>query len=186
MTIALLGPHGAGKTTLGTRMAEALGVPFHDEVGGRLRLDADWRPMGTLASDPQAAFDEGVFLEEVERDLTWLAQGGGLRVVETWHPGNLAYASLRSPAVAARYLPVVSDLVRRCRPLCVWLCPPREVLAARQYEPGALDFFLDVGRGALDWTFGAPVLRPCPAMLADPDRLIESLLSHPAIPGARP
>jgi hypothetical protein len=185
-TIVLLGPHGAGKTTLGKRLAAALGVPFHDEVGGRLRLEPSWRPEGTLASDPQACFDEAVFHEESERDLAWLASGGGLRVVETWHPGNLAYACRRSPAVAARYLPVVSALVPRARPLCVWICPPWDVLEARRSEPGSLDFFLEVGRACLDWTFGAPVLRPGPALLGDLDHLISSLTELDALQGATP
>ena len=34
--IVLIGPHSAGKSTLGRRLAEALGCPFDDELGERI------------------------------------------------------------------------------------------------------------------------------------------------------
>ena len=41
-------------------------------------------------------------MEETARDARH-GQGGGTRIVETWHPGNLAYAEARSPEVAPRW-----------------------------------------------------------------------------------
>ena len=33
MNIILIGPHGVGKSTVGKRLAKALGIPFHHELG---------------------------------------------------------------------------------------------------------------------------------------------------------
>ena len=98
-TIVLIGPHGAGKTTHGSLLAEHLGVPFHDEVGRRLREQALARDPNAFATHCDARFDQQVFSEELARDRAW---AGPLRVVETWHMGNHAYASVRTPAVAER------------------------------------------------------------------------------------
>ncbi len=137
LTIALVGAHAAGKSTLGSALAAGLGVPFHDEIGRRLLAT---RVPGRRAADAQESFDAEVFEAELARDADFT---GPLRVVETWHPGNLAYAARRSPRVAARYyglafhdaliLPVHASVATR---------------RARQNEPGDPHFFEAVGRDA--------------------------------------
>ncbi len=99
ITIALIGPHGVGKTTLGHALASRLGLRFDDEIGRRLRDEA-------LALDPRAhalasgpEFDERVMELEWRRDRRAHALGQS-RIVESWHPTNLAYAQLRSPGTA--------------------------------------------------------------------------------------
>lgn len=140
MIIAITGCHGAGKTTIGTLVARALRLPFHDEVGRRLASDPLERPMGVTAATACDAFDEHVFRAEVERDVEWV---GRARVVESWHPGNLAYAMVRNSDVAARWLP---ELRRRAstRAVVVQVCASDRVLRARQSEPGPVEFFLEV------------------------------------------
>lgn len=151
LTIALVGGHGAGKSTVGAALAQRLGVPFHDEIGRRL---AAARPPDRTAEDPQEAFDAAVFGEELARDAAWTE---GVRVVETWHPGNLAYAARRSPAVAARHLPLA---LGPAVVLPIHVSPG--VAAARQNEPGAFEFFREVGEAAEAWAhaLGLPVLSP--------------------------
>jgi len=99
VTLVLIGPHSAGKTTLGRRLGAALGWPFDEEIGKRLRFEAIARDPKAHAFVPQPEFDERVIREELERDLM---RTGTVRIVETWHPGNLAYAESRSPEVATR------------------------------------------------------------------------------------
>lgn len=157
MTIVLVGMHGAGKTTLGRALAATLGVPFHEEIGRRLAEDPRMRPAGRTAEDPQGAFDEAVFREELARDAAW--EPGAPRVVETWHPGNLAYAVRRSPDVACRLLARFGPAPGvRVLPVRV----PVEIAHSRRSEPGDLDFFARVGREAEGWArrLGLVVLEP--------------------------
>lgn len=154
--LVLLGPHGAGKTTLGTALARALHRPFAAEVGRLLAEDPQWRPAGALAKDHQSHFDAEVFYRELQRDAASL---GTPRVVETWHPGNLAYALLRSPDVASAWWERVAAACRRPA-LAVVLLADTELLRARQSEPGPTAFFAEVGRLAPDLAtrLGVPIL----------------------------
>lgn len=138
MTIAIVGPHGVGKTTLGEALASALGCPFHAELGRGL---AEARRCLPQAKQP--AFDIAVLEHELARDRAWETCGAQLRVVETWHIGNLAYALARSPAVGARY-----DRVRWSPAVCIAMDCADDVLDARQSEPGCPAFFRSVGRSA--------------------------------------
>lgn len=147
MIIALIGAHGAGKSTLGRALAATLGVPFDHEIGDALGRDPAWRPPDGTAVEPQAAFDAEVFRRECARDA---ARGRSPRVVESWHPGNLAYARRRSPAVAAAALRAVRTTLGDVGPVIVVpVFAPAEVLRARQHEPGDPAFFAAVGREAL-------------------------------------
>jgi thymidylate kinase len=91
-TLVLIGPHSAGKTTLGTRLADRLGLPFYDEIGARMRADVQSADPSAHAMRRQELFDLEVQCREIERDVRAVAP----RVVETWHPGNLAYALERN------------------------------------------------------------------------------------------
>lgn len=150
LIVVLVGPHGAGKTTLGRALAEATGWPFHDEIGRRLAAEPSLRPEGLTAEGAQAAFDEAVFRAELERDRAWgHAHGGGAtRIVETWHPGNLAYARHRSAEVALAWEAQLRAAFDGPTVAVVPLAASRAMLAARQSEPGDLEFFLRVGESA--------------------------------------
>lgn len=92
MTLVMIGPHAAGKTTLGRALAAQLGVPFDDELGARLRSEAQEQDPAAHALRQQQLFDQTVQRQELARDR----QTVGPRVVETWHPGNAAYALERN------------------------------------------------------------------------------------------
>ena len=189
MNIAISGPHGAGKSTLGKALARELQLPFHEEVGWELARDASWRSAEQTAEHSAEAFDVEVFRRELQRDLAWAR--GQPRVVETWHPGNLAYAALRSPRAVRRALPSITRACRGLRAVVLPVEAPREVLASRQHEPGDLEFFIQVGQNARDWALrlGLQVLPPVNTHLSDPEMLARQVaqqvaaateITHPA------
>jgi thymidylate kinase len=149
--LCLLGPHGAGKTTLGRALAEHLGWPFDDEIGRRLREEALERDPYAHALLPQASFDERVVAAELARDEAGVCP----RIVETWHPGNLAYAAHRSQETYAALESRVRGTVSRLRDRVVVqpLTMSRRVALQRLSEPGPsrlelVTFFMAVAESA--------------------------------------
>ncbi len=148
--LAIIGPHGAGKTTVGRAVADRLGWRFDDEIGRRLREAALAQDPGAHALIAQAGFDGRVLRTELARDRTAVVD----RVVETWHPGNLAYAYRRSPEVAAAWFGRVRASLRGSRatfvqPLRISLTTARERLSEPGPDPDTLvRFFRDVGEEA--------------------------------------
>ncbi len=148
--LVLIGPHGSGKTTLGRLLATALGRRFDGEIGRLLR---DWAlrdDPAAHAMGPQPDFDRLVFWTERGRDL----RASNPRIVETWHPGNLAYVRQRNPDLASRLLPFVRAAVVRAGPTVVQPLRISPATArARLTEPGPepasmVQFFLSVGAEA--------------------------------------
>ena len=136
-TLVLIGPHGAGKTTVGRLVAARLGVRFDVEIGASLRRRELERDPTMHAMASQEAFDDEVMALELARAD---ARDGDdpLRVVETWHPGNIAYASSRSPAVARRYRAALSARRSSWREAVVVqpLTVSRATALSRLSEPG--------------------------------------------------
>ena len=152
--LVLIGPHGAGKSTLGRAIGAALGWRYDDELGERLRRAELSKDPSAHAQRPQAEFDEAVLRAELERDAASLA--GEPRVVETWHPGNLAYARARSPAVAEKWEPRAQASAQRLAAEGTLLVQPLIAdpitLQARRTEPGPAEivqFFRCVADDAL-------------------------------------
>lgn len=137
--IILIGPHSSGKSTLGRALADALGVPFDDEIGRHLRDELLAQDASKDAMCRVTGFDDAVFERELARDALALerpATGPWLRVVETWHPGNLSYAMARDPG-ASRFMYAAHQAILRrpSQPLCIPLCVRPETLRDRLSEP---------------------------------------------------
>ncbi len=137
---------------MGTNIAARLGWQFDPEIGEALRRKALARHASAHARQPQPWFDCRVFLAEIARDRE---RGTQPRVVETWHPGNLAYACRRSPRVALAFLPYLRAILARQadRVLVQPLDVGRETLQTRFREPGPTggdfqEWMLEVGRDA--------------------------------------
>ena len=184
-TIVLVGPHGAGKSTLGRALAARRGVAFEDEIGARLRAESLARDPSLHAMRAQPEFDARVFREEIARDARHLP--GACRVVETWHPGNLAYAAARSRETVTAWRSTLESWVTPWRPHVVVqpLTLTRETARRRLREPGPgdealIDFFAQVGRAAIEraQTLG---LRVLPTLATDDvgvDALVELVLAN--------
>jgi hypothetical protein len=152
-TLVMIGPHGSGKTTLGRLAAGFLGWVFDAEIGNVLRQKALQEDIANNAARVQPEFDRAVMEMEIERDL----RAAGCRVVETWHPGNMGYARMRSPEVAIQYDAVLRDHIARLghRVLVQPLTIERPTALKRLTQPGPdektmADFFMGVGRKALE------------------------------------
>lgn len=92
--IFFCGPHTAGKTTiLKTLKAENFFVEIGLEIGKEL-----YYKRKLVTSEQGADFEFEVTNLELERDKKFL-HTAGLVGVESWHVGNLAYATLRNPAI---------------------------------------------------------------------------------------
>jgi predicted ATPase len=177
MNLVLIGPHGAGKSTLAAELSRRLGWPLHPELGRSLAADPQWRPAGRTAADDSEAFDRELFARELERDLS---HDGSPRIVETWHPGNLAYAAFRAPIQAAAWLQALRRSARRQPSLVVPLTATPAVLAQRQSEPGDPAFYQQVGQASQRWArdLGLPYLSPLDSSELAVDALATAVLRH--------
>lgn len=185
LMVVLVGPHGSGKSTLGRRLAEHFQIPFEPELGELHRRAAQQKDLSAHAAQPQVAFDQTLFCAELKRDLERASESAC--VVETWHPGNLAYAQHRSQEVIEQLLPEVERACERFRER-VWVQPlmiSAETLRQRQHEPGPsgeafVQFLLDVGASAPSWAQRLG-LKQLPVLHTDqlsPDEALAQLLIH--------
>lgn len=181
--LVFIGPHGAGKTTVGRAVAARLGWCFDAEIGAALRAECLRRDPGQHALVAQDDFDEEVFSRELARDGARRAPA----VVETWHPGNVAYASNRSPAVVSAWFPRLTSHVRRLasRVLVQPLRIERETALRRLSEPGpdadqTVDFFLCVGTTAerLATRWGLTMLPPIATDTLTPEEVCTLVLER--------
>jgi hypothetical protein len=183
--LVLIGPHGAGKSTLGRAIAAAIGWRYDDEIGERLRHAALSKDSSAHAQRPQAEFDEAVLRAELERDAT--SDASEPRVVETWHPGNLAYALARSPAVAAKWEAGARASAQRLAQGSGLLVQPLiadpATLQSRRTEPGPpeiIQFFRTVADSALAicLAWGLPVAPTIETHRLDPHETLKQVLQR--------
>ena len=81
--VVLVGAHCSGKSTCGKALAERLDWLFDEEIGEVL----------CQGRDVEKNSDEAILEQEMERDRDRRTTS---RIVETWHPGNCAWAAWRN------------------------------------------------------------------------------------------
>lgn len=181
--LVFIGPHGSGKSTLGKALARRLHWQFDEEIGYYLRQKALALDPEAYAQKHQPNFDIKVIQEELKRDNLVT----DFRVIETWHPGNFAFAEARSPEVVSQFKPVVDKIISKQRkytlvqPLSISL----EIAISRFNEPGTdrvqlAHWFMRVGKRAIEiaheWD-----LQVCPTILTDIcsiDEAVEMVLEN--------
>lgn len=151
-------------------------------MGEALRLKRLAEDAGAHAARRQQDFDDKVILAELARDAKWQS---GARVVETWHPGNAAYARQRQSQIAAAHIAAMRESSR-----CGFVLPLRigkpALLARMRENAEGIDkeemasFFLAVAAHAEEAAskWGAAVL---PALLTDGQSAEETLAAALAI-----
>jgi len=94
MLVFLCGRHASGKTSIRNELERQGIISFNGpEIGKRLYYKRKFSPE---AQGPK--FELEVAHLELERDNS-LVECDGITMVETWHPGNMAYAQVRNPEI---------------------------------------------------------------------------------------
>ncbi len=147
--IFFCGPHCSGKSSILTQLyEEGIFSAWGNEIGKELFYQ---RGFDTAKQDE--AFELEVSQRELERDAAY-AHKRGMIGIESWHPGNLAYAMVRNPDSVPK---LVSGMM--CSPLIsnaygIRLSVSREIIFNRtktfKDDPGwAADFYTKID-GCLD------------------------------------
>lgn len=124
--IFLCGAHCAGKTSMLKALTEA-----HVLDGWQFEIGKDLFYKRKLKTAIQGeAFELEVTDRELQRDAE-LIRAAGLIGIETWHPGNLAYAMIRNPDSVPKLIALMktSPLLERAHG--IWLRVSPENIFAR-------------------------------------------------------
>ncbi len=181
--IALIGPHGVGKTTVGRLLSDTLSIPYDYEIGGELRKEMLQKSSDNHALQNQPLFDQHVISQEIARDK----QHQIPRIVETWHPGNMAYALHRSPEIATYYLPILEKhlLTLRNYTLVQPLRMNLQTAFQRLTEPGPtpidlINFFAEIAQQAeeLCLTWHLTLLPPIYTDISSAQEAVAEIIKH--------
>lgn len=125
--IFVCGPHCGGKTSI---LKELYSRGIIESRGSEIGKDLYYkRRFQTEAQNHD--FEIEVATRELDRDIHYYSNVTGLIGVETWHPGNLAYAAVRNPdsipelIETAKKSPFIKDAIG------IWLRIPRNVIEER-------------------------------------------------------
>jgi thymidylate kinase len=135
------GPHASGKTTIIQMLKDHLVADFFEfEIGKELFY------LEKITTDKvDDSFDSRITIMELERDNTYKDKTGVL-VVESWHPGNLAYVIVRNEHMTSSIVSqmLLSPLISNAH--VIWLNTSKENIFHRtktfaQKREWAADFY---------------------------------------------
>lgn len=140
-----------------------------------MRLERLAENAGAHAARCQQDFDDKVIAAELARDAEWQS-GGGMRVVETWHAGNFAYAAQRGSQIDSASIDIMREAMQGA--VILPLRIGKNTAMARMREKAAdvadekmAEFFLSVASraesAAREW--GATVLPALSTESAPPE-----------------
>lgn len=124
--IFFCGPHCSGKSSLlRTLYEEGIFSSWGNEIGKEL-----FYRQGFSTENQSEEFEFKVSREELERDFKF-ANNPGLIGIETWHPGNLAYATVRNPSSVSKLVSYMKKSPLLSNAYGIRLSIPSEVIFTR-------------------------------------------------------
>ncbi len=130
--LVLNGMHGSGKTTAQVYLSD-LGYLTHAEIGWAYRqhLLQQHPEQDTLLGENLEWYDRAIFEMEVARDAFIESFTALPHCCETWHLGNLGYATQRSPQIVAELETIFLAQTARLAPVFVLLSIERGTFLER-------------------------------------------------------
>lgn len=125
--VVLNGIHGSGKSTLGEIMLNC-GYLYFPEIGREVRRKVQYTVFEQIED-----FDKEVMRQELNRDSIILGSNGRI-AIETWHPGNIAYAMIRNLQVAKEYKHQFANSLKFFEPTFITLDISRQTFIDRASE----------------------------------------------------
>ncbi len=124
--VFLCGPHCSGKSSIlqalyGESVLSAWGAEIGKELYYQHHFDTENRNQN---------FEFEVSRRELERDREY-AQVQGIIGIETWHPGNLAYAAVRNPSIVPQLIQRMKESPLISNAYGIRLCISPEVILER-------------------------------------------------------
>lgn len=105
MLFFICGPHTAGKTSIIKRLKDENIVPLiGTEIGKQLFYQRKFHPQMQKEN-----FELDVMGHELARDRFFI-KNNTVAVIETWHPGNVAYAAVRNPGIVPQMVAKLNSL----------------------------------------------------------------------------
>ncbi|MBD5469455.1 MAG: hypothetical protein HDR21_15120 [Lachnospiraceae bacterium] len=144
MIVFLCGPHCSGKSSiLKSLYDESLLSDWGFEIGKELYYQNHF---DTECQNQDFEFE--VSRRELNRDHKYV-KSKGIIGIETWHPGNLAYAAVRNPSIVSKLIRcmIKSPLISNARGIRLQISP--EVILERtktfqQNRDWAVDFYTKI------------------------------------------
>lgn len=138
--VVLTGIHASGKSTVANFLSQ-IGYLSHAELGWALRQDHFYKtPNATmLIGDDLEWFDKSIMAAELKRDHFINSFTELPHCIETWHIGNLAYASVRSPNLYSALKKRVIKQVKIFNPLILHLSITKDTFMIRSTLPDLKD-----------------------------------------------
>jgi predicted ATPase len=133
--VVVTGIHAAGKSTA-ARLLTRIGYLVHAEIGWACWQNLQRHGTAPALNGPGFDWYDSMILDlELARD-DFISRANSIpHCIETWHIGNLAYASLRSPALVPRFEEVVMRQASVLKPLVLIMTIPKDLFLARSSLP---------------------------------------------------
>jgi len=123
--IVLSGIPSSGKTTIG-KLLNKKGYFYVPEIAEQLIKKGV-----TTGVDANPMLDKTIMEVELQRDKYLFSLNKNLLVIETWHPGNIAYACLRNPPIAKQYKQIFQKILKYHKVFGIYLNIPLDIFWKR-------------------------------------------------------